>query len=235
MVSTNPYIKNTNLRPLDFGGYCKQSRASPRYSFAIVSRPPSLSLGRSFIKGAVMGDWFQSVVDRDATESEAPQSGILIQQWLVDEGIISRNASACVLGSDTGYPPGPNYEKAVGGHDDCLNLLATNGLNIITTRNVFHTGQGGCELVCAACTERFEATDAWGDAVGEWYERNGPGSLACPGCGHSQPIDEWEHDPPWGFANLGFEFWNWPPLTEQFVQQFAERLKHRVLLVAGKL
>ncbi|MCA8986629.1 MAG: hypothetical protein KDA78_03255 [Planctomycetaceae bacterium] len=182
-----------------------------------------------------MGDWFQSVVDRDATESEAPELGAAILEWLVDEGIVTSDATDCVLGSDTGYPPGPNYHKATGGTDEHLLQLVTNGLDVITKRNVFHSGQGGFELICSACSDRIEVPETWGDAVGEWYENKGPGLLACPRCGERQPINEWEHDPPWGFANLGFKFWNWPALTDDFVKDIAEHLGHRVLLVAGKL
>ncbi len=182
-----------------------------------------------------MGDWFQTVSDRDATESESQELGAAIHQWLVDEGIVSSDATDCVPGSDIGYPPGPNYQKATGESDDHLLKLATNGLDVITKRSVFHSGQGGFELICSACSDRFEAPNVWGDAVSQWYENKGPGIMACPHCGGRQPINEWKHDPPWGFANLGFEFWNWPPLSDDFVQTIGERLGHRVVLVSGKL
>ena len=182
-----------------------------------------------------MGTWFQSVVDRDATESLSPELGAAIREWLISEGIVSADATDCVLSDDTGYPPGPNYEKAVDCRDEHLLQLVTNGLDIITKRTVFHSGQGQFELVCSTCSGRSEPPEEWGDAVGEWYDKKGPGLLACPRCGESQPIDNWEHDPAWGFANLGFEFWNWPPLTDEFVKRIGERLGHRVVLVAGKL
>jgi hypothetical protein len=69
----------------------------------------------------------------------------------------------------------------------------------------------------------------------EWYEQKGPGILACPHCGEERPITEWQHDPPWGFGYLGFEFWNWPPFEPSFVEAAAKQLGHRVILVEGKL
>jgi len=183
-----------------------------------------------------MGEWFQTIVDRDATESEAPVLGAAIQQWLVDEGIVSANATDCVLGSDRGFPPGSNYQKATGDSDDNLLCLATNGLEVITERTLyFSLGSGGLELVCSACSGRFELPDEWGDAVNEWYENKGPGLLACPQCGERRPITQWEHDPPCGFANLGFNFWNWPQLADDFVKEIGDRLGHRLVLVSGKL
>ncbi|MEX0728632.1 MAG: hypothetical protein WEB58_18080 [Planctomycetaceae bacterium] len=178
-----------------------------------------------------MSDHSQTVVDQDATESESPRLGAFIHQWLIDEGIVSADATDCVLSSDAGYAPGPNYEKATSVPKANLLSLITNGLDIITKRNIFDSGEGGFELVCSACSHRFEGSDAWGDAVDEWYENRGSALLPCPRCGKSKLINEWEHDPAWGFANLGFQFWNWPQLSDEFIKGIGERLGHRVILV----
>ena len=182
-----------------------------------------------------MGDWFQSVVDTDASEIEAPQLGADVVHWLVSEGIVRTELTDCVLGSDQGHPPGPQYEKAVDTRNDNLLELWTNGVEVIAKRNVFAACQGGLELFCTACSHRFAPGDEWARAVGEWYEMTGSGRVRCPCCGRVQTIDEWEHDPPWGFGNLGFTFWNWPPLKKTFVKQIADCLKHQVVLVFGKL
>ena len=116
-----------------------------------------------------------------------------------------------------------------------LRRLRTNGLAIITTRTVFHSGQGGFDLVCSACLARSEHSDEWGKAIGEWSQHKGTGQLSCPHCGISRSITEWQHEPAWAFAFLGFEFWSWPPLRMAFVDEFRTRLKHRVVLVVGKL
>jgi hypothetical protein len=182
-----------------------------------------------------MGDCFQVVVDRDATQSEAAELATTIHRWLIDEGIVLADPPDCVLSSDVGYRAGPHYEKATSMAHEHLWRLRTNGLDLITKRTVFHSGQGGFELVCVACADRFEPTEQWGEAIDEWHKNKGVGMLACPSCGHTQPITDWLHDPPWGFGNLGFKFWNWPPLRESFVEEIGKRLGHRVVLVAGKL
>jgi len=41
--------------------------------------------------------------------------------------------------------------------------------------------------------------------------------------------------PPWGFDNLGFTFWNWPPLAGEFVARVAALLEHRVVVVRGAM
>jgi hypothetical protein len=34
------------------------------------------------------------------------------------------------------------------------------------------------------------------------------------------PLASLEFDPPWAFGNLGFKFWNWPPLEEPYRTDF---------------
>ena len=182
-----------------------------------------------------MGDYFQSIVDGEATESESSRLGDLICDWLIDEGIISALASDCVLGSDSGYPPGPNHKKVTYEYDEHFLALLTNGLSIITKRYVYHSGQGGTKLVCRACGARQKPNDEWSHAIDEWYKGNGKGLLACSHCGNVEAINHWKHNPNWGFGNLGFTFWNWPPLTDEFVKQFGENLGHRIIFVSGKL
>lgn len=93
-----------------------------------------------------------------------------------------------------------------------------------------------CPVGWSVCTHRFEATnEAWANAVGEWYDQSGLGLLRCPRCSERRSVVEWQHDPVYGYGNLGFEFWNWPTLRAEFVQAVGERLSHPVVLVSGKL
>ncbi|MGI9410875.1 MAG: hypothetical protein ACR2OV_12425, partial [Hyphomicrobiaceae bacterium] len=78
-----------------------------------------------------MGDHFQSVVDRDATRHEAPVLADRILQWLFDEGVVSREATDCVLGSDLGYPPAANYHKITTDTEDDF-LRFGDGLDVVT-------------------------------------------------------------------------------------------------------
>jgi hypothetical protein len=182
-----------------------------------------------------MGDRFQTIVDRDATEEEAGELAIPVRDWLIAEGIIEPVLKDCILSDELGYPPGPNYADATEQPFPLLFETATNGLEIIVKREVFYSRAGEQDLVCAVCCERFEPPKGWGAAIGEWYYRRGPGMLVCPLCGATRPITEWEHDPPWGFGNLGFRFWNWPLLKASFVEEVARRLGHRVVVPLGKI
>lgn len=183
-----------------------------------------------------MGDWFQSIVDPEATEAETPSLADRVLCWLIDEQIVASELTDCVLDESGGYAPGPAYVKATGAPDVHVLKLRTNGLEVVSTRTVFHNGGNGFELECTACKYRYEpGPGGWADAVGEWYDRAGPGMLACPKCQVARPVTEWQHDPPLGYGNLGFTFWNWPKLTNDFVLSVGKLLGHRVLHVVGKL
>jgi RNA polymerase subunit RPABC4/transcription elongation factor Spt4 len=183
-----------------------------------------------------MGDYYQIIVDPEASEEEAENLASSIIEWLIAEGIIERTQTDCVLGSDLGFPPGPNCMKAVeADSSDHFVELWTNGLEVYTGRTVFyHTGEE-TYLICTACERRAELSDEWNDAVMEWYEGKGPGMLPCPHCGAERAVTEWQYYPPWGFGCLGFKFWNWPLLDPSFIETLANKLGHRVLLVEGKL
>lgn len=182
-----------------------------------------------------MGDYFQSIVDPEATEAEATSLADRVVRLLVAEQIVVSELTDCVFG-ESGYAPGPAYAKATGLLDVHLLTLRTNGMEVVSTRTVFHNGGNGFELVCSACGEQTEPKQGWwADAAGEWYDRAGPGMLQCPACLVSRPVTEWEHDPPVGFGNLGFTFWNWPPLTTEFIAAVGQRLGHRVVHVEGRV
>ena len=157
-------------------------------------------------------------------------------QWLIDEQIIVPGRRDGILGDALGWPPGPLYHKATGRPSSWLLGCTVNGLEVeAKRRRVFYSMGNPRVLVCRACGSRSEGGDAPGEAIGQWYHGTGAGLLKCPSCGHSDPITEWTFDPPWGFASLGFTFWNWPQLEESFVREFSRRLGHQIVLVYGKV
>jgi hypothetical protein len=85
----------------------------------------------------------------------------------------------------------------------------TNGLGVVG-RTVFDNGGNGIELTCPECSTTFQPQDGWVDAVGAWFDGGDDARYACPSCGRDQALRDWTGPWPWGFGNLGFEFWNWP-------------------------
>jgi len=182
-----------------------------------------------------VGDYYQIIVDRDATSDEAEALALIVRNWLVSEGIIAAEMTDCVLGADFGHSPGPRHARVLRVPDDGLPGLRTNGLNIIVERQLFYGTPGDLGLVCASCEDLIDDGEEIWAVIDQWCAGDDSAEYGCPWCGHTELISEWTFDPPWGFGNLGFEFWNWPMLRPEFVDEVTRRLGHRTVLVSGKL
>ena len=188
-----------------------------------------------------MGQWFQTIVDPEAELGEAEALAARVVNFLAGRGVILPTRTDCVLCARGGYPPGPNVGEALADPANRFGFesLSTNGLDVVVGRSLFDAGQGGVTLTCNRCGNAVDSLQSadweWADAIWEWYEGTGPGNLACLKCGFVQPITDWQFDPPWGFGNLGFKFWNWPSLSETFIQEIGGLLGHRTIYNYGKL
>jgi hypothetical protein len=182
-----------------------------------------------------MGDYYQTIADIDADAQSAGELAKRLCEWMISRRIIVPEKSDCVMDKTLGHSPGENYELAAKQTNDLLFKLTTNGARFISERTVFYAGGGkDPTLVCPRCDMRFEYNDEWSAAIGEWFEGKGPGLLACVHCHAEAPITEWQHDPLWAFGYLGVEFWNWPDLRPEFIDDVSKFLGHRVRLVRGK-
>jgi hypothetical protein len=179
-----------------------------------------------------LSDSAQIIVDVEVCAERAPELACVLRAWLVDEGIIEQESTDSVLSDAGGHRPGRNYRIAVKTDDDAFLRLATNGVEIVVGRRVaFDTGVNGTELRCHACGNAFEPDRSWSDAVGAWFEGDNEASFPCSSCGHRAPLTEWRGRLPWGFGNLGLQFWNWPPLSEPFIHAISRKLEHRTVTV----
>ena len=152
-----------------------------------------------------MSDSYQTIADVDATEDEAEALAAGLVPWLAAAGVVAVPA-----------PLGTRRD----------------GIEIITGRTVFDP-LAADRVACPGC--RAEADWEWvSEAIGDWHA-GGDGRSACPACGRSLALNDWDWDPAWAFGCLGLRFWNWPPLRPSFVAEIASRLGHRVVMVTGRL
>lgn len=182
-----------------------------------------------------MGDYYQTAADLDADSQTAEVTVGRLRDWMISNEIIVPTESDCVLGRRHGYAPGKNYALAV--EKTCSHLLElrTNGVVFIAERTVFYSAGSELAFICSNCGKKSGLSPAWSAAVDEWYEGSGLGILSCEHCGAKASIVEWQHDPPWAFGYAGVEFWNWPPLRNDFLNSLSKLVTHRIRLVSGKL
>ncbi|MBW5482184.1 hypothetical protein GPJ59_09880 [Streptomyces bambusae] len=197
-----------------------------------------------------MGDYFERIVDVEVTGEEAGQLAERMTDWMVAEGLITRELSGDGVYSltvDKGYVPGPNWARAVADASDPHWLPGP--VAVIVGRHYHVGGQGADEAEYAVCPrcgtrtvvidypEQFEADEqVWRpfkDAIAAWTE-TGEGRAPCSTCGASVPVTEWQWDSGFALGALAFDFWGWPPLSTSFRTAFSRQLGHRVAEHTGK-
>lgn len=145
-----------------------------------------------------------------------------IVAWLVSMKVVKPILSNCVLSADKGYAISDGARQVTNFPSELPFDLTVNGLELITERHVFHTGENGMEeCVCPNCNENIALED-W-SFINDWYDQTDD-KLTCPLCNVATEIHQFSFSPEWGFSDLGFTFWNWPDLTDTFVQAFKQQL-----------
>lgn len=164
------------------------------------------------------------LVDVDATVSEANEVARAVLDRFRKMGLITGETNCdCVLGG-TGYRPGPAVSDFYKPRErECRFWeMGVCGVepNVGRAFNAWALGPS-CEgftcPTCAADVEPFD--DAFGDEIGnavvEWLHDSGQALVPCPACREKSPITQWRCKPPFGFGNVSFRFWNWPPLDSR--------------------
>jgi hypothetical protein len=170
-----------------------------------------------------MSDSSISIVCKKSRYPNSQAKAQEILEWLIANDIVDLVPSDCALGSESGHAVSKGARSVVV-EPKYLSFgpEQINGVSIIAERTIFNTGQNGIEeLTCPNCKndisqEDWDFFDPW--ASGETDD------LTCPSCGRANEIHDYAFKPEWGFSNLGFEFWNWPPFTDQFIKDFKLRL-----------
>ncbi|MDQ8707907.1 hypothetical protein RCO28_36385 [Streptomyces sp. LHD-70] len=198
-----------------------------------------------------MGDYFERIVDVEVTGEEAGPLAERMVDWMVAEGLITRELSGDGVFSHPvteGYVPGPNWPRAVA--DSSNPDWVPGPVAVIVGRDHYVGGQGvdsASRAFCPRCQsetviinypEEFEADDeVWQpfeDAIAAWKE-TGEGSAPCSTCGASAPVTQWQWDPEFAVGALAFDFWDWPELSANFCETFSRQLGHRTVEHGGKV
>jgi len=169
-----------------------------------------------------MSDHSISIVPKLLSYPDKEQKIKEILDWLISLDIVKPTLSDCTLGSDNGYAISDGANNVTNEPDFLPYGLLTNGLEIITERQVFHTGENEIEqLICPNCKQDISSED-WG-FLNEWSD-NESNNLTCPLCNVATDIHQYKFTPEWGFSDLGFTFWNWSDLTRDFIDKFKQKL-----------
>lgn len=176
-----------------------------------------------------MSDQSISVVPKKSFYPNNKVKAKEILEWLISRDILKPELSNCVLSSDEGYAISDGAKQISSFPDELPFNLLCNGLNIVTIRQVFDAGENGIkECICPNCDNDIAQED-W-DFLNNWAEQKSE-DLICPLCHVGTNIHKFKFTPEWGFSDLGFTFWNWPDLKNDFVKEFKDKLECDVSIV----
>ncbi|MCG2613726.1 hypothetical protein LZZ85_05520 [Terrimonas sp. NA20] len=179
-----------------------------------------------------MGDISIAIVPKISRYPDRQKKAQEILEWLTRAGIVASELTDCTLGNK-GYAMGAGAASIVVEPSALPLDLITNGLEIITERDIFHTGQLGLDVVeCPACNEDIAGGEL--DFIDQWASGESD-DLRCPHCDHTAEIHQFNFDVSWGFSDLGFIFWNWPEFNPAFIGEFSNRLACELDIVYSKI
>ena len=143
-----------------------------------------------------------------------------------------------IVDRDASPQDAPNLARPV------VEWLVTEGIvvAVYTEHHFFYSphSAGPHTVTCPRCTtagtEEGDLAERFGTAISTWYE-TGVADAECPACAATVPLSAWRwSDDVLAFGFLGFEFWNWPPLSEEFRTRVAALLPgHSTTYLMGKI
>ncbi|WP_149914927.1 sugar ABC transporter ATPase [Sphingobacterium cavernae] len=176
-----------------------------------------------------MSDYSVSIVPQQSSYPDNKDKAKEILNWLISEDIIKSSLTDCVLGPEIGYAISEGAKKISDNIEELPFNITTNGLDVITSRQILHTGINGMdECICPNCKGNI-VNDDW-DFLDEWFDQKSD-NLTCTQCAQENEINKYSFTPQWGFSNLGFTFWNWGEFKNDFIEEFQRRLGTYVYIV----
>jgi hypothetical protein len=191
-----------------------------------------------------MGDFCQFIAFDTVGADDAESVVARASSWMISHGFIEDAYSDSIW--IQGYPPGPSWTKIVDEgrrwslwrmsaptppppakvYDPKFDFpnIAPNGVEISSKRSVCDPGENWTEFkywVCPSCRNEVDPGVDVGELCGPWFEGD-QCNIACPSCAMTSPLQTWNLQPYWAFANAHLVFWNWPCLSEDFEHSIAK-------------
>jgi uncharacterized C2H2 Zn-finger protein len=184
-----------------------------------------------------MAEHFQTIIDTRARADEADHLARHVVSFLSGKGIIAptadqeggyRRGERALEIANAAIPPAHETIPPVHSHLQVMIGRATHAADMSSTARP--------QAHCPACGSAFrEQDDLWREAEQEWLAGDDEAFLDCPTCQIGGNLVEWGYGTDYGFGNLAFRFWNWPPLSADFLEEIRRELQHPIVLVKGKL
>jgi hypothetical protein len=187
-----------------------------------------------------MADYFQTIVDTRAGLGEADHLARHVVALLSGRGVVALKPS-----QEGGYDRGPNATDISGPEAAAVPTRhetippVYSHLQVLIGRMTHANDLSEARApraLCPSCgAAMVDPEGNWQSAELAWIGGDDDSGLRCAPCGQESPVAAWSYDSSFGFGNLAFRFWNWPPLSATFLDEMRRELQHPIVLVKGKL
>jgi len=184
-----------------------------------------------------MAEHFQTIIDTQARADEADHLARHVVSFLSGKGVIApipdqeggyRRGERALEIANEALRPAHETIPPVHSHLQVMIGRATHAADLSSTERP--------QAHCPACGDALqEQDDRRREAEQEWLAGDDDAFLDCQTCQIGGKFVEWGYGASYGFGNLAFRFWNWPPLSAEFLAEMRRELQHPIVLVKGKL
>lgn len=182
-----------------------------------------------------MSDTYISLVSEKLNVADSQNTAEKIVRFLTEQKISQRTLTDCVLSLSEGYEPADNHQNGLKNSKLEFTNLKTNGIELITEKQVFHNGGNGLEEVNCPCCGENNIQNDWENSLDNWYRETDSGIFKCRYCTTVNSITEFEFKPTWAFGSFGITFWNWSALSPEFVTELEKISGTDLKCVTGKI
>lgn len=104
-----------------------------------------------------VGDYYETIVDVEATADDAGALAARVRDWLIAEGVVRAELTDCVLGGDgRGHTPGANWRHSASkSSDEVIAACCTSGIPVVMGQAVYHTKCGPTRTSSPGCAGRL--------------------------------------------------------------------------------
>ncbi len=195
-----------------------------------------------------MSDYYCAVAFPFLALKDVSTARATITNHLIDQEIISSHLTNCVLAEkEEGYAPGKQFIKATIYDEeqfDCINGsyasfstgLAVNGLQILVDHQTVGNAAGEwLGAKCPNCGEFSVYSKELSAAIEEWLANAGEGEWACEHCEFRAPIVYWDFQNDMVLGNLILNFWNWPEISLDFIDELSLLVGSKARMIICRL
>jgi hypothetical protein len=168
-----------------------------------------------------------TVVEISLTGAEARARASEIREWLLGTGVIKPNPRLDPIDQPSEFAPGDAVRTATPDYPDAWDgtPLANNGVDIITTREVHHPIENYEPPNCPSCDAPLDGEFHQG-LIEPWLKGPEP-VVHCQSCGVATPLGDWPGEWTFQVGELAVRFNNWPPISDEFINDVGRRLGAR--------